>query len=48
MKLSKTYHISPEELHGDNEGTIEALKAVFSDALLKGELPGYEELFELG
>ena len=45
LKLSKTYNISPEELEGDADGTVSALKEVFSDSLLQGELPGYEELF---
>ena len=47
LKLSKTYNISPEELEGDADGTVTALKEIFSDSLLQGELPGYEELFEV-
>ncbi|GLQ35577.1 Cro/Cl family transcriptional regulator [Amylibacter marinus] len=47
LKLSKTYNVTPEELHGDTDGSVNALKEVFADALLKDELPGYEELFEL-
>jgi len=42
LKLSKTYNISPEELEGDSDGTVTALKEIFSDSLLQGELPGYE------
>jgi len=47
LKLSKTYNISPEDLEGDADGTVTALKEVFADSLLQGELPGYEELFEV-
>lgn len=47
LKLSKTYQISPEDLEGDADGTVSALKEVFADSLLQGELPGYEELFEV-
>lgn len=47
LKLSKIYQVSPEELYGDADGTVSALKTVFSDSLLKDELPGYEELFEV-
>lgn len=47
LKLSKTYDISPEDLEGDADGTVTALKEVFADSLLQGELPGYEELFEV-
>ena len=39
LKLSKTYNISPEELEGDSDGTVTALKEIFSDSLLQGELP---------
>lgn len=47
LKLSKAYDISPEDLESDADGTVTALKEVFADALLQGELPGYEELFEV-
>lgn len=47
LKLSRTYQISPEDLEGDADGTVSALKEVFADSLLQGELPGYEELFEV-
>lgn len=47
MKLASAYQISPEALDGDADGTVGALKSVFADPLLEGELPGYEELFEV-
>jgi predicted transcriptional regulator/transcriptional regulator with XRE-family HTH domain len=47
LKLSKAYDISPEDLESDADGTVTALKEVFADSLLQGELPGYEELFEV-
>lgn len=47
LKLSKTYQISPEDLEGDADGTVSALKEIFADSLLQGELPGYEELYEV-
>ena len=36
LKLSKTYNISPEELEGDSDGTVTALKEIFPDSLLLG------------
>jgi len=47
LKFFKIYNISPEDLEGDADGIVTALKEVFSDTLLQGELPGYEELFEV-
>lgn len=47
MRLSSVYNIAPDALSGDSSGTISALKTVFADRLLEGELPSYEELFEI-
>ena len=47
MKLASAYNITPDALSGDATAAVDALKLVFSDHLLEGELPGYEELFEL-
>lgn len=47
LKLSSTYKVEPEELHGEVRGSIAALREVFSDPLLAGELPGDQELVEV-
>lgn len=47
LKLASVYRIEPEELHGESAGSIAALKEVFSDPLLAGELPGDQELLEI-
>ncbi len=47
LKLASVYHVEPEELHGEARGSIAALREVFSDPLLAGELPGDQELVEL-
>lgn len=47
LKLSKVYNLSPEDLDGGADGIVTNLKQVFADSLLEGELPGYEELFEV-
>ena len=47
LKLASTYKVEPEELHGEARGSIAALREVFSDPLLAGELPGDQELVEL-
>jgi XRE family transcriptional regulator, fatty acid utilization regulator len=47
LRLASAYKIDPKELQGEAHGTIAALKEVFSDPLLSGELPGDQELIEL-
>ncbi len=47
LKLAATYHVEPEELHGDAGGSAAALRVVFSDPLLAGELPGDQEVIEI-
>ena len=47
LKLAKVYNLSPEELEGGADSVVTGLKEVFADSLLEGELPGYEELFEV-
>ena len=47
LKLASVYHVEPEELQGEAGGSITALREVFSDPLLAGELPGDQELVEI-
>ncbi len=48
LKLSATYHIDVAGLQGDGEaGNVEALREVFADPLLAGELPAPGELIEV-
>ena len=47
LKLSAVYKVEPDELQGEAGGSIAALKEVFADPLLAGELPGDQELLEL-
>lgn len=48
MKLVATFKIDVDELQPSGEaGSVAALKEVFSDPLLSGELPGDTELLEL-
>ncbi|BCH26648.1 helix-turn-helix domain-containing protein [Mesorhizobium sp. L-8-3] len=47
LKLASVYKVEPEELQGEARGSIAALKEVFSDPLLSGELPGDQELVEI-
>ncbi len=48
LKLASVFNISPEELQGGGDaGSVAALKEVFSDPLLEGELPGDSEILEL-
>ena len=47
LKLASVYRIDPHELQGETRGSVAALKEVFSDPLLAGELPGDQELIEL-
>lgn len=48
LKLSSVYQIDPEELQGETSaGSLGALREVFSDPLIAGELSGDHELVEL-
>lgn len=47
LKLASVYRIDPHELQGETRSSVAALKEVFSDPLLVGELPGDQELIEL-
>ena len=47
LKLASVYRIDPHELQAETRGSVAALKEVFSDPLLSGELPGDQELIEL-
>ncbi|MEW9807749.1 short-chain fatty acyl-CoA regulator family protein [Mesorhizobium sp. ZMM04-5] len=47
LKLASVYAIDPQELQGETRGSVAALKEVFSDPLLAGELPGDQELIDL-
>ncbi|MEM8749032.1 MAG: short-chain fatty acyl-CoA regulator family protein [Pseudomonadota bacterium] len=48
LKLVSRFKIDPEELQPTGEaGSVAALREVFADPLLSGELPGPEELLEL-
>ena len=46
IKLSSVYKLDLDELQGERTGTVSALKEVFPDPLLAGELPGDTELLE--
>ena len=47
LKLASVYRIDPHELQAETRGSVAALKEVFSDPLLAGELPGDQELIDL-
>ena len=47
LKLASVYAIDPGELQAETRGSVAALKEVFSDPLLAGELPGDQELIDL-
>lgn len=47
LKLASVYHVEPEELQAEGAGSIAALREVFADPLLAGELPGDQELVEI-
>jgi hypothetical protein len=47
LKLASVYKVNVEELRGESGGTAGALKEVFADPLLSGEIPGNEELIEV-
>lgn len=48
LKLASVYKIDPHELQGEGGSAVAALKEVFADPLLVGELPGDQELVEVG
>ncbi|SFI59061.1 MULTISPECIES: helix-turn-helix transcriptional regulator [unclassified Phyllobacterium] len=47
LKLSATYKIELDTLQMETGSSMAALKEVFSDSLLNGELPGDQELIEI-
>jgi predicted transcriptional regulator/transcriptional regulator with XRE-family HTH domain len=47
LKLASVYRVEPEELQADEQASLTALREVFADPLLVGELPGDAELAEL-
>jgi predicted transcriptional regulator len=47
LKLASVYDVAPEDLQGEARGSIAALREVFADPLLAGELPGDQELVEV-
>ena len=47
LKLSSVYKVDPDELQGEARGSMAALREVFADPLLSGELPGDQELIEI-
>src|SRR5690606_17949318 len=48
LKLSSVYQVDPEELQGaEGGGTLAALREIFADPLLVGELPSDQELVEI-
>ena len=47
LKLTKEFDLDLSDLQGDTGETVPALKEVFADPLLSGELPGTDELYEV-
>jgi XRE family transcriptional regulator, fatty acid utilization regulator len=47
LKLASVYRVDLEELQGESGPSLVALREVFSDPLLAGELPGEHELVEV-
>lgn len=47
LKLASIYKVEPEELQGEARASVLALKEVFADPLLAGELPSDQEVIEL-
>lgn len=47
LRLASVYKVEPEELQAEAGGSIAALREVFADPLLTGELPGEQELAEI-
>ncbi|MGU3574531.1 short-chain fatty acyl-CoA regulator family protein [Brucellaceae bacterium C25G] len=48
LKLTSVYQLDINQLQGESGTTVAALKEVFSDPLLIAELPGDQELIEIG
>ncbi|PYE90353.1 helix-turn-helix domain-containing protein [Phyllobacterium leguminum] len=48
LKLAAVYKLDLDSLQGTSGVTIAGLKEVFSDPLIAGELPGDQELIEIG
>ena len=47
LKLSSVYKLDLDELRGEAGGAAAALKAVFADPLLAGDMPGPQEILEI-
>jgi predicted transcriptional regulator/DNA-binding XRE family transcriptional regulator len=47
LRLAGVYHVDPEELQAEAGASVTALKEVFTDPLMAGELPGDQELIEV-
>lgn len=47
LKLAAAYKIEPEELQGEAGAPLAALREVFADPLIAGELPGDQEVIEI-
>lgn len=47
LRLASVYHVEPEDLQSEKGGVAAALKEVFAEPLLAGELPGPEEIAAL-
>ncbi|MDJ1463449.1 XRE family transcriptional regulator [Nitratireductor sp. GZWM139] len=47
LKLASVYKVDPDELQGETGLSLAALREVFSDPLLVGELPGEQELVDV-
>ncbi|MCP8896849.1 DUF2083 domain-containing protein [Shinella daejeonensis] len=47
LRLASVYKVDLDELQGESRGSVRALREVFADPLLAGELPGDHELVEL-
>jgi predicted transcriptional regulator/transcriptional regulator with XRE-family HTH domain len=47
LKLATVYKVDPEELQGKAGASLAALREVFADPLLLGELPGGQEIVDL-
>lgn len=48
LKLASVYKLDLDSLQAESGTTVAGLKEVFSDPLLTGELPGDQELVEIG
>lgn len=47
LKLASVYKVEPDELQVETGASLAALREVFSDPLLAGELPGDQEMVEV-